>query len=573
MTDNFGLTEFDTGSIVEFDRPYSAGNIIVSSGDVFLGGNGFLSVNTLELVQGVSLNGNGRLEFNDPAEPFILNNVINVGLPQGLLTPTPFLGDVRPLTVFNNDVILGRQSLLSIAFAASSDVVSSDPFFIIDEPIFNTRFDVFQGSLQLDGGSLLLTPSGPTQIIGEESITIATASEGINGAFGSTSIAGNYAIDDIRIVNNALIVDIRSQIGANAALSTPAGVYAAYLDDLSVSTDQQATLDLVGDIIAIDDPVALEALLRGISAEPYAAIDQINTDLALSTKAALATVDARYQNGRFEAWTSGFVSRGDRDAASNGISGADTNIQGGFIGAGYQLTEEFTAGGFVGVTGFSQRFDTLGAAIDGDGFVFGAYARLNQGPLKADALLARSTGEADTSKSIPVLTETALAQTDIDAFIGSVDLAYELPCDCQGWAISPVIGLTYVSSERGEIEEQSAGALNLSVARQDTDFLFADAGLAIEPRTGLAGGVLYPSLKGGYRQEILGNDSETFAGLASEEDTILTPGLNIARGRGFINAGVRAQVAQGLTLSIVYDGEYGDSFTRHGGQAALTYNF
>ncbi|MEL6361696.1 MAG: autotransporter outer membrane beta-barrel domain-containing protein [Pseudomonadota bacterium] len=567
-------TEFRTGTGPGF-LSNTIGNLSVLSGS--LRNDIVVPLTGLTLATGVDISGAGT---------FLFQNGGTVSLPS-MVTPSDSttINGLPLLLVFEGaDVDLTSTSTLNIGFLSTDDLdplqtaglpglpgADEDPRFLA-----NGLF-IRDGALNLNGGALSLIANGSTQIFGEETISIATATEGITGSFGSTSITGNFLISDIRIDGTSLLVDIRSQIGANATLTTSAGLYAAYLDELSITSTQETTEDLIRDVLAVEDETALETLLRGLSAEPYASMDLINTSLAFSIKSAVGTGGTgrrrSYTDGRFEAWTAAFLDDTSQDGVIGGVSGADVEHRGGLVGAGYRISEQVTAGAFAGVSSFELDFTDLASQIDGDTFTFGGYARIDNGPVRASFMLARASGEADITRVVPVLDESVLGQTDLSATIASVDVAYDLPLATANIMISPLVGLTYVSSTRDETNEATNPVIQLEVDDQDTRFVFADLGVSFRPQTGLADNRVFPSVSGGYRYEVLGNDSETFARLAGENTSVLTPGLDAARGRGFVNAAIAGAITDAVSISIGYNGEFGDGLTRHNAQVGLVGRF
>ena len=567
---NFEIFEIDAGDAVSVrgGETFAAQSVTLRSGSLDI--NGLFQASSLTLADGAGLSGLGAISgLNNGPLDIIVNGVVSPGISR-LVGGAPPLGVVDTSLDITGDVTFASGSTLRIETVTGADLGADVGF---ESAIFADSIAV-DGAVTLEGGALEIVQAGDNRFVGETSLTVISATDGVSGNFGAVAAPMNAVLQGVRFVGGSVIVDLRSQIGgANAsALSTTAGVYAAYLDEVSLTTEDAGTISFVQDLLAIEDVELLDAALTGLSAAPYASMDLINIETGFALRGAVeqAIAAQRPKGGQFYAWATGFAVAANQNAG-RGPSDTDIDVQGGLIGGGYALSDSAAIGAFIGVTNLSQEFSALPATVDGDGFVFGGYASLNRDNLSASLLLARSTADAQTSKAIPVLMETASGETDVNAVIGAVSFAYDF-FRGDNIAFGPLANVTYISSTRGEFTEFGAGGANLITDDQDTAYLFGEIGAHIHTRDALAFG-LRPYARGGLRYEALGNDSITAAGLAAEEDRALTPGVNAARANGFVAVGASAEVATGVLISLGYDGAFGDGLTRNRGTANLTIVF
>ncbi|MEM9169999.1 MAG: autotransporter outer membrane beta-barrel domain-containing protein [Pseudomonadota bacterium] len=551
------------GQTTVFSGPLDAPSIAISMGELFV--TSVLNSDAITVGEGATLAGNGAI------------NTLNVA-PQitvsGMLAPTldpafsPDLADSR--LRIEGDLSMNAGSTLAIDVTSVDD--PGTPAIAERNALYSNVF--VDGAASIDGASLVLTQNSGDVLVGENSFVVLQATGGVSGAFTSVVAPLSYSVEDVRFLSGSVIVDVRTALGAGAAtpLSAPAAALAGYLDDIVTDADGASVQALYIRLFEITGEAELEAALRGLSAEVYAGTDFLNVEHSLGVQRALsqATRGRAPEAGRFEAWTAGMVTNASLDGSAT-ASGGGALAQGGLFGFGYGVSDTLSVGAFAGVSGFEQDFDDLVAQIEGESFVFGAYAQLSDGPFTVRMNLSRSTGDIETEKAIPVLNETARGETEFNATVAAVNAGYAIALGDAAF-IEPFVGATYVDAQRGALAETGAGDANLDVEAQSTAYLFADVGARLETAEPI-GGVARLFASGGYRYEVLGNGAETAARLAGVADAVLTPGLNVARGRAILGGGLAMDVANGVRFSVGYDGAFGDGLTRHQGTAALSASF
>ena len=568
LLENFEVVDLQvTGqSLVDVGSTLTTPSLQLSSGELRV--DGLLQATDFSVSSGSVISGLGtilRFPFGAPLD-LQVDGVIAPGFSAGIIDSQ--LPADRVLDI-SGDVTLSPLSTLRIEVANA--VTNGDVGPLVSDSV------AIDGIATLDGGALEIVRSTGAPALGVSDITVLTATGGINGAFSTVTAPANFILTGVETLENSIVVSLQSQLGAGVGLSAASGVYAAYFDELAIE-ENSAALNALQGLFTITDGNDLDLALSGLSAQPYASADLINveTGLGIADAVALGRRTNSNKRGRITAWASGLTIDAAQDGAAGLAAGADVNVQAGLFGIGYALNNDassagVTIGAFFGVTDFEQSFDGLTAAIDGDGFVFGGYGAFQQDALSGQITLARITGDAEASKTIAVLGESANSAADLNAFVADLDIAYALPL-ADAFNISPFVGATYIDSTRSDLDEFGAGDFNLSVSEQDTTFLFTDIGVSATTSSALLGRVR-PFASAAFRYEILGNDSETIAGLTAVDERVLTPGLNIARARAVLEGGASVKIVDGVDFSIAYNGGFGDGLTSHQGTARLSVGF
>ena len=562
----FEVTELDTGTIYKVP----SGLVSLSTGQLNVRSGGFIVdrltfLNGLNVAPEASLSGNGSLRFRSSASAIMsIEGTFQPGLTAEEMSP--FTDNT--LDIENGDVTLTSKSKLEVTVIEG---VSADR--LLTAPTTANMLRVSNGGLTLEGGALVITPVTSTGLIGSTEVTIATATDGITGAFGSVSVAGRLVVEGVTIDGTDLIVELRSKLDPLGRLSMAAGTYANYFDDLSAAPEDEETLEFIADLFDIETDEELETALRGLSAEAYASMDLINIDIATAVTSAVSIKDRQRTmidpDRGLSAWASAFAGRSSQDGGNTDTSGADIDTDGGLIGIAYAVGDGIEVGGFIGTTSSDMSFDDFGATIDVSGELAGLYLTAERGKADLDLVLASMSSDVETTKPIPVLDDIAFGQTDLSAYVAALTVDYRLLSNSSGLNITPYLGWTYIASERGQINEVNAGPGNLITLEQDTKFLFSEIGAEVSTAYHVGDFGVSPTVKVGYSYEAYGHDSETFAALADEDLQVRTQGLNPIRGRFVVDAYVDGEISDGVSLRVGYNGEFGDGLSRFSGQVAL----
>ena len=471
---------------------------------------------------------------------------------------------MRSELVFLSEPILG--------FPPGGATPGGSPIVIgFENKYFNSSLAA-TGAVELQGGALEVVVNLANPLIGERTMTVLTADGGVTGTFGSLLAPENYVISDIDYQANAVDIVLRSEIGARLSLSAQAGALANYLNTTSMANPSGNGAALSADVISAAATGGTENVLSALSPEIYASANVLNVETGLAVARSLHTggVISTPKKGEGRAWASSVFAHASQDGSSD-ANGLAADIKGGVIGVGYGLSDQLSVGAFFGASDAEQTYTDIGAEADVNAFHVGGYMNFNRERLRAQAFVAHSSGDVETMKSIAALNRTANGEADFDALIVSGGVQADL-FQAGNVAIIPNAALTFVSTSRGELFEVGAGTANFVVADDDTDFLFGETGLTIQPAAPL-GGVYTPYFSGGYQYELLGHGNSATARLPGETSTFTVDGLSVDRGRAIVAAGVRAALAPGVSIAAGYDAAFGSDLTRHRGVINVSVGF
>src|SRR5690606_30408104 len=160
---------------------------------------------------------------------------------------------------------------------------------------------------------------------------------------------------------------------------------------------------------------------------------------------------------------------------------------------------------------------------------------------------------------------SALTEAEWWAYEGHGAARASLPLALgEHFTMTPKAGLTYVLlHEQSYTEEGGGDAFDLEADEATSQRLWADAGVEFSARWNLrGGGVLSPRLYAGYRANAIDEEAErTFRFVSGTSDFTLT---DEPLGDGGPLVGIGIDATNGYsTLSIGYEGEFGDQIERH----------
>ena len=183
--EEFEVITVDGDGVARIDEFMSAemGALEVLSGQLNVEGELFLE--QLSFNPATTLLGTGTVtgtSLND--EIWTLTNTIRPGT---LLTEATGGGLANILTLENADVVLGSASRLEIDFLNTDDLTFNAG---VTENAISTMLEVTNGALSVNGGMLIISDIGTSPIIGEADLILATATDGVSGAFGDVQLSG-----------------------------------------------------------------------------------------------------------------------------------------------------------------------------------------------------------------------------------------------------------------------------------------------------------------------------------------------------------------------------------------------
>lgn len=338
---------------------------------------------------------------------------------------------------------------------------------------------VVNGGLTIaDGAKLTLTGRAIPGIR-----RLITASDGVNGSFGSNVTFGSGTAGVVRYTAGG--IDLYSLFQTRPNTGGPVGTITDTLNRLLL--DNRATPAILAAFPALVDSegYASAAAISTLSAEPYASVAQVGIENGLaisqalrgSRLAGLADSSGLFVFGQaYGHWRS-------FDADRRGAANAAIDSSGYLGGVGYG-NSTLGAALFVGRSDSKQQMRSLGARNDADGLFFGGRVHYANGGLSAGVSVVFDRAKADTVRN-PVVGGTSRGHYDLHGTTLDGWLAYDVSF-ANDWRIGPQIGVTHVSVKRDGVRE-NGGSFALDVARQryDATFLTGDLKLATPTREGL----------------------------------------------------------------------------------------
>ncbi len=205
-----------------------------------------------------------------------------------------------------------------------------------------------------------------------------------------------------------------------------------------------------------------------------------------------------------------------------------------------------------------------------------AYLGAAMGPVDLDFVVGGGFGKMRSRRFIEI-GDAFSAQTEAEwwAFEGHGAARASVPLALTDWlVVTPQAALTYVALNEQAYEESGGGvAFDIEGDSVTSQRLWADAGIELSARWRFgANGFISPRIYGGYRANAIDDAAErTFRFIAAGSDFTLT---DEALGDGGPLVGIGLDATNGFsTISLSYEGEFGDQIDRHSLNAAVRFRF
>jgi uncharacterized protein with beta-barrel porin domain len=205
-----------------------------------------------------------------------------------------------------------------------------------------------------------------------------------------------------------------------------------------------------------------------------------------------------------------------------------------------------------------------------------AYLGTALGPIDVDLVGGLGFGRLRERRFVEIGSAFS-AQTEAEwwAYEGHAAVRASAPLQLSSaFVVTPQVALTYVGlAEDGYAEEGGGVAIDLEADDSFSQRLWGDAGLELSARWNLrGGGMVAPRLYAGYRSNLLDEEAErTFRFVSGGDDFTL---IDEPIGDGGPLVGIGIDATNGYsTLSIAYEGEFGDEIERHSLNAAIRFRF
>lgn len=205
-----------------------------------------------------------------------------------------------------------------------------------------------------------------------------------------------------------------------------------------------------------------------------------------------------------------------------------------------------------------------------------AYLGTAMGPVDLDFVVGAGFGRLQSRRFIQI-GPTFAAQTDAEwwSYEGHGATRASVPMAVTDWfVVTPQAALTYVYlSEEGYTEEGGGAAFDMEADSSTSQRLWADAGVEFSARWQTrGGGLIAPRLYVGYRGNMLDEEAERTFQFVSGGGPFTLTDEGVGDGGPLVGIGLDATNGYS-TISIGYEGEFGDQIERHSLNAAIRFRF
>jgi outer membrane autotransporter protein len=246
-------------------------------------------------------------------------------------------------------------------------------------------------------------------------------------------------------------------------------------------------------------------------------------------------------------------------------------IAGGFD---YLLSANLIGGAGIGYFYTDVNLDQNsgnGKINDFAGSIYGTYFKER---FYLEGVLSYGRNDYDSTRHIAFgsLQRTANNKHYGNAYSGSLEGGYNLWA--QEWIFQPLASLGYVYLDEEAFDEEGAGGANLSVDARQTSNLRSELGLRVSRAFKVDGGSVIPELKAAWLHDFDIDDrhiTASFNGFPGAAFTVA--GRDIERDGALIGAGITYLHKSGISVSLVYDGEFWGSYNSNGVYGQLRYEF
>lgn len=205
-----------------------------------------------------------------------------------------------------------------------------------------------------------------------------------------------------------------------------------------------------------------------------------------------------------------------------------------------------------------------------------AYLGTALGPIDLDFIAGIGAGQLKSRRFVEIGTAfDALSEAKWWAYEGHAAVRASAPLRLAEWLVlTPQAAVTYVHiTEEGYTEQGGGAGIDYDADETTSQRVWGDAGIEISGRFRMgANTVIAPRLYGGYRSNLMDDPAErSFRFASGGADFILT---DEPVGDGAPLAGIGLDASNGhSTLSLAYEGEYGDQIERHSLNVAMRFKF
>ncbi|MGE3930683.1 MAG: autotransporter domain-containing protein [Hyphomonadaceae bacterium] len=541
-----GGENFDAGRVFNFDT-------------VFTYGGGDLDGVDLSLLPEIQVNEDVSLNIGSTGFGGIV--VMDGGELVGI-------GEVDAIIIRGPATLAPGNSIGTINVVGNVDLAPASTYEVEVSPLGSDQI-LAGGAVTVDGAVTVTSENGVEVGPGaaQDSYVILRGDAGLTGAFSSFSEDFRFYAPTLTYTANEVVLNM-IPVGADFISIAGSGTQ-AQLGALLYDALPTASGDLL-DVLADSFPGLSDAEVReGLDAisgpaHGWAAVAASEVATQAGRIAARAPALA---SGEHQVWGAGFFNALEVDP-SGGSVGADADVYGAVFGVNGGFGEHVNLGLFGGYA-TADGGDDAGGAIDGNSWFGGVQARARTASgFSAGAHIGYLNQNTDASRSISIggLQRTANTDYNVEGWFMGGDVAWMK--NVGAYQIGPFAEGALGGYEGDSFSETGADSLNLSSSGAEFTRAALRAGLRLTGDTGW----MRPRIEAGVQAEDgdrAAYTPTTIAGVGS----FTTRGPALDASAPFASLGADFALSSGMTISLGYDGVFGDSGSSHAAMARVGLNF
>lgn len=378
---------------------------------------------------------------------------------------------------------------------------------------------------------------------------------------GEDEVSETMALTVTRVNYNTVAQTANQTAAANAFQSAVAGGVA------------NPASNMAGVLIALDGSTAAQArqLFTSASGEIYGSVLTANQDLAASFQ---RNVNARGRDGKGGGWVNGFYNWGKGSSTTN-ESGADIDLYGVSAGIDYAAVQNVLVGVAVGYGKANIDGRNGFATADSKAWQVGAYLSFNQNGLGLTGSLGYQDSNGDATRLIsgPTgLSRTSVGAPDGKNYLASLEAFYK--ADMSGMSLMPFAGIAYNKAKIDAFTETGASALSLSVAELSEASTRVYGGLELSGNVSSSdSSSISPYGRVSVSQELSGNDRNIVSTFTGGGSAFTVLGRLPSDTQVDVGAGIKASLAQNVTIFVGYEGHLRGDEKYHGVNGGFRFGF
>ncbi len=491
-----------------------------------------------------------------------------------------------------NADFIGSSFADTLTFASGSSIVAGDILGGVDTTVDAGATFAVSGARTLEGdlisnGTLAfelgldsLNVDGDTTLGAGSFVNIATPDDISGLAVGApiTVLSETGAFTDngvvVNVDDNDFLIDYTVALGSIAVTPTAVDL-SAVSGDANISafggalTGAFASGQLdAGVANALNDSVDLAAF-EGNALSLLPSINEgVTREIYETQSLANSLLERRLQGEGTGLWGQFLYRDANRDADSLSVTGYDAESYGFAVGVDRRLGENIVGGVAFNYANIDIDEDGVGGeTADIDTFRVSGYAGLQQGQWFANGQVGYTFSNVDASRASIV--GPVAGDYDVNGFNAEGNVGFDL---IEGpLKFAPVLGVQYANLSQDAFTE--TGGLNLAVNADDVSFLDLKAGFEASSTYEAGEWSARPLVRAAYVYDAIGDERVLSASFVGAPTPFTLRSTEPGQSRAEFGAGLEVSNAQGVAISVEYDGEAASNYTAHGGFLRARFNF